>query len=103
MQSRFARARFQTISRQKASTYNQLHVTLYKTVKFLQLIFNLNYFFIKYTFDWEYAMPRRVALAHPSVLSTAVDAGAAHATQSMNKLIQLFIMHIPLINHRGVM
>jgi hypothetical protein len=36
------------------SKYNQQHVRIYKTVKFLQLIFNLNYFDMKGRFDWGY-------------------------------------------------
>jgi hypothetical protein len=35
--------------------YSQQHMRLYKTVKFLQLIFNLNQFAIKLRFDWEFS------------------------------------------------
>jgi hypothetical protein len=33
--------------------YSQQHVRLYRTVKFLQLIFNLSHLMIKYGFHWK--------------------------------------------------
>jgi hypothetical protein len=42
------------LSHRYVVTYSQQDVKLYKAVKFLQSIFNLSHFAIKYRLDWEY-------------------------------------------------